>query len=412
MNGSDRNARLKAVSLLNPMLGSNSRNGPIRDPRLTQASLAWITDPEPEVRTAAAILLGDDWNSTRVAPLITALSDDNAEVRWAAESGLEHHPSETASCIPRFRAMLMDTNSGVRGVAFQLLNRQHVSLSRDELLAVFKAPVMGAVWPAYEQLKAMGEKISDSDAMPLLQNEDPNIRGGLGLVILSQNADPEAVEMALPLLHDPEMAVRVRAADTLRALTGEPFGYEQSAEWEKWWTENKTKLVVRPQPEPSPWRPDGRAYHDLGCEQYDSRHFAAALADFRKSCALGSEVQDYSYYRIWLIRARAGEKEAATQELDAYLKKRPAQSPPDWPRQIGLFLAGQLPEADLLQAAVNKNPQTDHEQHCEAYFYAGSLRLIEKDKTGAADFFKQCLGTGVNTFEEYESASAELMALP
>jgi hypothetical protein len=55
--------------------------------------------------------------------------------------------------------------------------------------------------------------------------------------------------MALPLLKDPEIPVRVRTAATLRALTGQHFTGEQADEWEKWWAENKANFVVELHPE-------------------------------------------------------------------------------------------------------------------------------------------------------------------
>jgi hypothetical protein len=146
--------------------------------------------------------------------------------------------------------MLKDRNLGTRAVAFQLLHRLHVPLSREDLLAVFQAPSLGVVWDAYREItEAMGGTVSDAEDLSLLQNSEPNIRGGLGLVILYQNADKQAVEMALPLLKDPEIPVRVRTAATLRALTGQHFTGEQADEWEKWWAENKANFVVELHPE-------------------------------------------------------------------------------------------------------------------------------------------------------------------
>src|SRR5208282_6768700 len=248
--------------------------------------------------------------------------------------------------------------------------------------------------------------ISDDEALVLLQSPQPVARQ-LGLRVLDQNPEKQSVELALPLLRDTDELVRLKAAQTLRTLTGQNFTEDQTDEWAKWWTQNKTKVVAQSRPEETRTLPDGMAYHVRGCEYYDMRNFAMAVAAFRKSCELGSEIQDYSYYRIWLIQARSGEKEAATQELVSYLKNRKAQNPPDWPLQVGHFLTGQITEADFLKAAADTNAKADLEQHCEAYFYAGSKRLIENDKTGAADFFKKCLGTGATTFEEYHSAEAE-----
>ncbi len=156
---------------------------------------------------------------------------------------------------------------------------------------------------------------------------------------------------------------------------------------------------------------DGREYHDQGINHYNACNFTNSLADFRKSCELGSDTQDYSYFRIWLIRARLGEKNAATLELAAYLERRKAQKPDDWPSKVGRFLAGQLSESDFLNAADYPNLQTAKEQHCEAWFYAASKRLIDGDNVGAADDFKKCLTTNVTNFEEYTSAASELSYL-
>lgn len=156
---------------------------------------------------------------------------------------------------------------------------------------------------------------------------------------------------------------------------------------------------------------DGREYHDRGYADYNAHNFTNALAEFRKAGELGSEVQDYSYFRIWIIRSRLGEKEAATQELMSYLKHRKPKLQGDWPLQVGYFLAGQLSEDDFFKAAENPNPQTSKEQRCEACFYSGSKHLIEGDKMGAVNYFKKCLETNLMDFEEYQSAVSELALL-
>jgi ankyrin repeat protein len=165
---------------------------------------------------------------------------------------------------------------------------------------------------------------------------------------------------------------------------------------------------------PAPQAPilqTGNDYHVQGCVEYNAHRFTNALADFRKSCALGSANQDYSFFRICLIRVRLGEKEAATEEVAAYLERRAGQKPNDWPSKVGGFLAGQLSESDFLKAADDPNLQTSKEQHCEAYFYVGSKHLIEKDRMAAVDYFKKCLTTNVTDFEEYTSAASELLFL-
>jgi lipoprotein NlpI len=155
------------------------------------------------------------------------------------------------------------------------------------------------------------------------------------------------------------------------------------------------------------------AYFLRGLLNYDSHKFTDALADFQTYRALGldAQSQDYSHLYTWLIRARLGEQNAATAELQAYLNNRKTGTPDDWPSKIGSFLTGQLTESDFFKAAENSDQQTSKGQHCEAYFYAGSERLIEGDRTIAADYFDKCLATGCIEFDEYGSAAAELKLL-
>jgi ankyrin repeat protein len=153
---------------------------------------------------------------------------------------------------------------------------------------------------------------------------------------------------------------------------------------------------------------DGTEYHNRGCSDFNAHNFTNALADFRKSAELGSDYQDYTYFRIWIIRSRLGEKEAATRELAAYLDHRKISDANDWPLQVGRFLAGQSTESNFLATADSPNPQKAKEQHCEANFYIGSKRLVEGDKLGAIDFFQKCKDSNLTDFEEYQSATSEL----
>jgi HEAT repeat protein len=398
--------RVNAASIFNRHYGYP------RDPRINAAAPAWLKDSESQVRMAGVEVMTDygNWNTNFAEPVIAMLRDLDPGVRGAAVFALPRFRSDLEPYLPEFEQLLNDPNPDIQYSGVQLLQRLGYEVPPDNLLTSLKSTNLEVVSVAYSQLKRQGEKLTDDQALALLQNPEATVRT-FGLDALGQNREKQSIELALPFLKDPDEMVRLKAAQVLHVLTGQPFSEDQSDEWLKWWDQNKTNLVVQPQPEELGGPPDGGAYHARGCGYYDMHNFSAALADFRKSCELGSEVQDYSYYRIWLIRARSGEKEAATQELVSYLKNCKAQNPPDWPLQIGLFLTGQITEADFFKAAADTNSQTGREQHCEVYFYAASKRLIENDKAGAADFLKKCLGTGVTTFEEYHSAEAELKVL-
>jgi lipoprotein NlpI len=154
-----------------------------------------------------------------------------------------------------------------------------------------------------------------------------------------------------------------------------------------------------------------RAYRSRGFLYYDLRAYAKALADLQKACELDPQDQDYASFYLWLIRARLGDQEAATGELHTYLENRKTGKPDDWPSKVGRYLTGQLSESDFCNAAENADKKKNDEQYCEAYFYAGSKRLIEGDKTAAAGYFEKCLSTGVQNFYEYRSAALELKYL-
>ena len=268
-----------------------------------------------------------------------------------------------------FKRCSRDPDANARAASLEILDRLGIEaeISRADLLSFFTSPDYLVLNAAFTQLGGQHGEVSGDEALVMLQS--PQIVARLlGLHALDQKPEKQSVELALPLLRDPDEMVRLKAAQTLRALTGQQFSEDQADEWTKWWVKNKTDFVAQSRPEESRALPDGMAYHVRGCEYYDMHNFAAALADFRKSRELGSEFQDYSYYRIWLIRTRSGEKEAATQELLSYLKNRKPHNPPDWPLQVGRFLAGQINEDDLLKAAANANAQTDREQHCEGVF--------------------------------------------
>ena len=66
---------------------------------------------------------------------------------------------------------------------------------------------------------------------------------------------------------------------------------------------------------------------------------------------------------------------------------------------------------DARGVAVIDDKTTDAERHCEAYFYAGTKRLIDGDKKTAQDYFEKCVATGLKNFSEYDCAAAELKAL-
>src|SRR5262249_37503489 len=148
-----------------------------------------------------------------------------------------------------------------------------------------------------------------------------------------------------------------------------------------------------------------------GSAHFLNRNWTDALVDFRRRLELSQQKQDYPRFFIWLIRTRLGEKAAANKELVAYLDKRWNGAPDDWATKVANFLLDKISEADFFAAAASPDAKKERSQRCEAWFYAGMKRLLNVDKTTAADYFRKCLATEEKDFTEYQFAKAELHAL-
>ena len=141
---------------------------------------------------------------------------------------------------------------------------------------------------------------------------------------------------------------------------------------------------------------------------YARQNWEEALSEYRKSCEV-AETLPYAKLRIWLVCARIGQREQASKELALFV--RGSEKNGDWYSKLSGFLLGALPESDLLKAAETRDPLADSHQKCEAYFYAGTVRLIGGDLPGCKELFRKCLETNVKDYSEYVCAAAELKEL-
>ena len=82
-----------------------------------------------------------------------------------------------------------------------------------------------------------------------------------------------------------------------------------------------------------------------------------------------------------------------------------------WTQTIARFLAGQLDEAALLEAAQKNNGVAVPEQNGLAWYYIGTMRLSKGDLAGAREMFEKCLHDHLKGDDEYEFAVAELARL-
>jgi len=74
-----------------------------------------------------------------------------------------------------------------------------------------------------------------------------------------------------------------------------------------------------------------------------------------------------------------------------------------WDAKTGNFLLGRISEDDFLASLSDSKGG--------GWFYAGMKRLLNNDKSSAAEDFRKYVATADKESEEYQMAAAELKAL-
>jgi Uncharacterized protein conserved in bacteria (DUF2330) len=245
MQSTNSTVRVNAASIFQN--GGFGKFESAHDSRLTEAALTWLKDSEPSVRTAGVEWLTEysNWNPAFAEPIVAILRDEkDAGVCHAAVFGLPRFRGDLGKFIPDFQQMLKSEDSSIQWTGLEMLERLQVEIPREDLLPFFQSSDWQVLDAAFDHLRDQQGKLSDDDAAILLQNPQP-VAQLLGLGILNQNPERQSIELALPLLQAPDEIVRLKAAQTLRALTGQNFTEDQADEWGKWWMENKTNYVVQ-----------------------------------------------------------------------------------------------------------------------------------------------------------------------
>jgi hypothetical protein len=123
---------------------------------------------------------------------------------------------------PVFQKMLMDTNLAVRVSGLRLAFAAGATFDRSEWLSFLKISDRRALGIAASHFRGrnMQYDLSDDEAIALLQNTEPLGRL-IGLAVLRQHADAHAIELARPLLNDPNPAVKLYAQRAMQHMTGQ-----------------------------------------------------------------------------------------------------------------------------------------------------------------------------------------------
>jgi lipoprotein NlpI len=130
---------------------------------------------------------------------------------------------------------------------------------------------------------------------------------------------------------------------------------------------------------------------------------AGAQSDYEKAVQLAKDDGAYPRFALFVLKSRLKNGQAAG-ELASALK----DWKPGWKKSLGLFLSGELPENALLELAIQGDSKTVREHKCEAFYYAGVVRLLKGDVVGGRGLFEKCVATQLHSFSEFQFASAEL----
>jgi HEAT repeat protein len=235
----------------------------LQDPRLIESLLTLLKDDVPEVRFNAVTATESNWDPRFLEPLISLLRDPYPQIRQHAAEWLCLH--ESTNRAPIYLALLRDPDPDVQTYALRVLLRMgRNTIPRAELLRLLGSPRLGTVSAALGLLQGRKSRgwtyqppttdprlraptetncLTSAEAAPLATNRLTMARL-MGLEILRQNADAQAVALTLPLLRDTNSIVRNRASALLRTVSGQDIPQNEPAKWEQWWAANKDTFVA------------------------------------------------------------------------------------------------------------------------------------------------------------------------
>ncbi|MFT3781819.1 MAG: tetratricopeptide repeat protein [Nibricoccus sp.] len=150
------------------------------------------------------------------------------------------------------------------------------------------------------------------------------------------------------------------------------------------------------------------ALRNRGCAKQQKGDFAGALADYDLAVQLSPE-EAGAYQRFYLLLLGKRQKIATPAIND--LRSTAEKWKEGWKKSVALFLADALPEATFLDLALQGTPKSVREQKCEGFYYAGVVRLLKGDASGAKSLFEKSIATQLHTFPEFQLARTELARL-
>jgi|GEM_PF-865015 len=194
----------------------------LADLRALEPLLAALRDPEAHVRWSAARALGQLGAPTALEPLLAALRDPEAHVRWSAAWALGRLGAPAA--LEPLLATLRDPEARVRWSAAWALSRLGAPTALEPLLAALRGPETRVRSNAAQALGQMGAPAALEPLLVALRDPEAHVRSSAAEA-LGQLGAPAALEPLLAALRDPEVRVRWSAAEALGQL-GAPAALE------------------------------------------------------------------------------------------------------------------------------------------------------------------------------------------
>jgi lipoprotein NlpI len=147
------------------------------------------------------------------------------------------------------------------------------------------------------------------------------------------------------------------------------------------------------------------AFYNRAFARFDQGLFSASVPDFARAVQLDPS-RTYRVLGLYLAKARAGDvdrKGLASNAAHLNLTR--------WPGPVVALFLGQITPQAMIAAARDPDPNAQRERHCEAYFYAGELYLIQGQRAAAVEMFQSAVATAVTSLFEHSSAKVELRRL-
>ena len=209
-----------------------------------------LQDPRDEIRRYSAQALGRIRDYSSIPVLIDGINQENDEVRYdciLALGGFEDPRVNTA-----ILGTVNDESSYVRWASLEMLGKMKVQEAYPQLIAGLKD---SSSYARSAAAKALG-KLGNKEAIPQLRSSVYNsnlwVRNAAALA-LARLGDKDGIPILIMNLgstaRDKKGSVQDQAADFLREISGENFGFNGSdppskqkvaiKRWEKWWEREK-----------------------------------------------------------------------------------------------------------------------------------------------------------------------------